>query len=282
MAPSQCHLNQPANWQGMDQYRYDHLGTGCWESWGPELGPLELAIEDWRDQLAGIEKPWLCWCVVDRFCKIQQRIVAEFGWTPVVGHDPKGETPTILDGSVQLDANKYLNLPTIWHAFVPEFTFAIAPRLAFWHSDLLVSRKHMQYLVNMFDNLRDGETAACRQRGWWLKKTQPCPGLVAATTREASRDQWRHGCGWWKWFSRHPNFRDDYVCNEQTWDTGRGIWYWQKNHDGCARRIVPDETGHCRVPWQQWKGQSYKGDTMTDHHDVGQVVKALGIKDLDT
>ncbi len=272
---------RPEVWKDLDTDRYERLGTGSWDAWGPELGPLEDAIEDWKQQLAGIDKPWLCWCVSDRFCRIQQRIVAEFGWTPVVSGDPRAESPTVLPGSVPLDVNRLLKLPTIWHVFVPEFTYAIAPRLAFWHADLLVSRRHMEYLVRIIDNLKEGESAACRHRGWWLNTTQACPALVAATTREASRDQWRCGCSWWRWFSKHPNFRDDYACNEHTWDTGRGIWYWARNHDGPVKRIVPDETGHCRMPWQKWKGRMSKAESMIADNDVDAVVRKLGIEDLD-
>lgn len=264
-----------------ETYRREHLGTGDWEAWGRGLGPLESAIDDWREQLSGIERPWLCWGVADRFCRVQQRLVLEFGWTPVVGHDPRGEEPTILPGAVRFDANRLLNLPTVWLHFTMEFVHAIAPRMACWHSDLLVSRHNMEHLVTVFDALDDGETAAYRQRGWWLRKQHPCPGLACATTRGASRDQWEHGCGWWKWFRKHPNFRGPAPVPDHHWDTGHGIWYWQKHFGGGLRRVFPDETGHCRMPWTRWKGRLTKTETMTHCHDVDDIVRRLQIADLD-
>jgi hypothetical protein len=264
-----------------DAYRHHHLGTGDWEAWGPALGPLEDAIDDWRAQLRGIDKPWLCWSVVDRFCRIQQRLVLEFGWTPVVGHDPLSDAPTILPGSVQFDVNRLLNLPTVWVHFPMEFVYAFAPRMACWHSDLIVSRSNMEHLATVFSQLDDGETAAYRPRGWWMKRELPCPGLACATTRAASFDQWTRGCGWWKWFAKHPNFNGPVPVDDVNWDTGRGIWYWQKHFKGRVRRVFPDETGHCRMPWQLWKKNMSKSDAMGRYYDVSDLVRRLQIADLD-
>ncbi|MEE9294270.1 MAG: hypothetical protein V3W34_04795 [Phycisphaerae bacterium] len=264
-----------------DVYRHEHLGTGDWEAWGPELGPLEQAIRDWKVQLQGIEKPWLCWCVLDRFCRIQQRLALEFGWTPVVGCDPRAEQPTILPGAVRFDANRLLDLPTVWLHFTFEFVYAFAPRLACWHSDLLVSRPNMENLVRVFDRLDDGETAAYRPRGWWLKNGLPCPGLACATTRGASRDQWDHGCGWWKWFCKHPNFNGPVPVEDRDWDTGRGIWYWQQHFGGVVRRVFPDEAGHCRMPWSVWKSNMTKTQAIQAYYDVDQLLRKLQIADLD-
>ncbi len=264
-----------------DDYRYQHMGTGDWEAWGPELGPLQQAIDDWREQLAGIERPWLCWCVLDRFCRIQQKLVLEFGWTPVVGNDPRAQEPTLLPGACRFEVNRLLQLPTIWLHFTMEFVYALAPRMACWHSDLLVSRKNMEHLVRVFDTLDDGETASYRPRGWWLRRSQPCPGLACATTRGASQDQWDHGTGWWKWFSKHPNFRGPVAVHDRDWDTGRGIWYWRKHFDGRVRRVFPDETGHCRMPWKLWKSHMTKGQAMQEYYDLNELLHKLQITDLD-
>jgi hypothetical protein len=274
------HPHAPADWSEMSAYRLNHLGTGCWESWGPQLGPLESAIEDWATQLTNIEKPWLCWSVLDRFCRIQQRLTMEFGWTPVVGWDPRGEKPTILPGSVPWDVNRTLGLPTIWGHFPVEFVYRFAPRLAVWHSDLLLSRKNMEQIVRVFDSLDDGETAAYRPRGWRFRKTQPCPGLAACNTRGASQDQWEKGCGWWRWYIKHPNFPGA-SRDESDWDSVRGIFYWQKHYGGRVRRVFPDERGHCRAPWSEWKGRMTKGEAMAGFHDIGVVARELGIADLD-
>ncbi len=114
-----------------------------------------------------------------------------------------------------------------------------------------------------------------------MKRALPCPGLACATTRGASQDQWDHGCGWWKWFCKHPNFRGPLPVDDRDWDTGRGIWYWQKHFGGVVRRVFPHETGHCRMPWSQWKGRMAKGDAMQACRDVDELVKRLQIADLD-
>ncbi len=264
-----------------EQYQWHHRGTGDWESWGPDVTSLADVLDDWREQLAGIEKPWLCWGVVDRFCRIQQKLILEFGWTPVVGADPLGDTPTILPGAVRFDVNRLLNLPTVWVSFPMEFVYAYTDRLACWHSDLLVSRKNMERLVRSFNALDDGETAAYRPRGWWLKKGLPCPGLACATTRAASLNQWEHGCGWWKWFRKHPNFNGPVPVPDCDWDTGRGIWYWGKHFGGRVKRVFPDESGHCRMPWQLWKQGMSKGQAMQAYYDLDPLLHRLRIADLD-
>lgn len=265
----------------VSDYRREHMGTGDWEAWGPVLGPLDEAIQNWRAQLSGIERPWLCWCVLDRFCRIQQRMVAEFGWTPVVAGDPRAESPTILPGSVRFDCNRSLELPTMWMWFVLEFVYQLAPKMAFWHSDFLTNRPDMERLVAVFERLDDGETAAYLPRRPWVTKAAPCPGLVACATRGGSLDQWNHGCGWWRWFSKHPNFRGRFELRGDNWDHGCGIRHWKRHYGGVVRRVVPSERGHCKVPWGRWKGKMSKGQSIASFHNIDEIVKRLDIADLD-
>jgi len=264
-----------------DSYRLEHVGTGDWEAWGQQLGPLTDAISDWRRQLAGIDKPWLCWHVLDRFCRIQQRLVQEFGWTPLVAGDPRAGEPRVLPGSVPFHPNRTLKLPTMWMWFVLEFVYEIAPRMAFWHSDFLVSRRDMEHLVAVFEQLDDGETAAYMPRTRWLQHSAPCPGLAACATRGGSRDQWDHGCGWWRWFSKHPNFRGEYRVRGDNWDHGYGIRYWKQHHDGVVRTVAPSDRGHCKTPWGQWKGQMSKAESIAAFHDIDHVIAELGLTDID-
>ena len=72
-------------------------------------------------------------------------------WTPVVGYDPRSGVPAkLVPGAVLIDFNADLKLPILYMHFPIDFIFAFAPRLAFWHSDLLCTRDNMQYLVERF------------------------------------------------------------------------------------------------------------------------------------
>lgn len=267
--------------EAAEGYRREHLGCGDWEAWGTRLGPLEEAITDWREQLSGIDRPWLCWHVFDRFCRIQQRLVLEFGWTPVVAADPRAEQPTVLPGSVSFDVNRRLGLPTMWFYFPFEFVYAIAPRMAVWHSDLLVSRRGMERLVRVFDGLKDGEIAAVAPKAHWFSRTKRCPALAACATRGGSQDLWDHGCGWWRWFPRHPNFRGPFLVRGNNWEHGRGVWYWRQHYGGTVRPISPDERGHCNTRWGLWKDKMTKAQSIAGFHDVNELINKLKLTDLD-
>ncbi len=264
-----------------NEYRRMHSGTGDWEAWGAELGRIAAAVTDWRCQLRGIEKPWLCWNVSDRLCRIQQRLVLEFGWTPVVDGDPLAGAPTLLPGAIRFDCNRLLDLPTMWMWFPVEFVHRFTSKLAFWHSDLIVSRRDMDCLVKTFDRLDDGETAAYMPRVRWWSKAAPCPGLAACATRGGSKDQWDHGCGWWRWFAKHPNFQGNYQHRGDNWDHGYGIRYWAKHYGGVIRKVSVDERGHCKVPWDRWKGKMSKAESIESFHNVDEIVRRLDIADLD-
>ncbi|NOT01372.1 MAG: hypothetical protein HOP29_12170 [Phycisphaerales bacterium] len=279
--PAATSYEIPARWAGDDPYRLEHRGSGDWEAWGRDLELLTDAVADWRAQLAGVDRPWLCWCVLDRFCRIQQRLVMEFGWTPVVGGDPRAGAPTILPGAVPMDCNRVLQLPAMWMWMPVEFAHELAPRLAFWHSDLLVGRRDMERLVRTFDVLDDGEVAAYRPQLPRFGRTAPCPGTAACTTRAAARDQWDHGCGWWRWFTKHPNFAGEFAVAAEHWDHGYGLRYWKRHYGGMVRPVSPSERGHCKLPWGRWKGTMSKGRSIESFFDIGQLVRELGIADLD-
>ncbi len=274
-------LEQTTSVRHRNDYRREHIGTGDWEAWGPEMGPLGPALEDWRAQLSGIEKPWLCWCVHERFCRIQQRLVMEFGWTPVVGRDPRVGEPYVLPGGVRFHCNQVLGLPTMWMWFPLEFVHRLCAKMAFWHSDFLASRRDMEGLVSVFEALDDGETAAYAPRRRWLRRSNPCPGLAACATRGGSLDQWERGCGWWRWFAKHPNFRGHFELRGDNWDHGYGIRYWRDHYGGVVRPVVPSDRGHLKVPWGRWKGRMSKSESIEQFHDVDAALTALGIADLD-
>src|SRR5947209_19277783 len=85
--------------------KYAGKGRGNWACWDhDEKDILLAAAERWAEQLPPGERYWLCWNVDDAWCRVQQRLVLELGWTPVVGADASmaGKT-TVLTGSVLID-----------------------------------------------------------------------------------------------------------------------------------------------------------------------------------
>src|SRR5947209_5182610 len=107
-------------------------GTGNWGASPPSLGEMFAAAKDWADALRGIERPWLCWNVDPDWCLVQQKLVLEVGWTPIVGSD-SGNPPPLLPGAVYVDFNRRLRLPAMWMHFPLELAFLFCDRLAFWH-----------------------------------------------------------------------------------------------------------------------------------------------------
>jgi hypothetical protein len=217
------------------------LGQGQWvaaRALAIDLDELTAIARSWGERLGHIERPWLCWNVDSDWSLVQQRLVIEAGWTPLIGYDPRvGPPRTILPQSVVFDFNERLRLPLLYPHFPLEFAFLFSPRLAFWHSDLLVRRGKMQALADGFAALKDGQTAACwvspglrhgltpRKKRYWE--------LVGCTTRAASRDQFEKGCGWWMAYWAHPNQRDgERIRRRFYWDHGAGVYYWHKRAGG--------------------------------------------------
>jgi len=208
-------------------------GMGNWAACALSLGALLEKAKSWRDELEGISHPWLCWNVDPDWCLLQQRMVKEVGWTPLVGFDPRIGPPPLIPGAVGMDFNRGLSLPTLYPHFVMEFAFVFCDRLAFWHSDLLVRLPVLRDLATKFRALSDGELAAVPSRGWrgmlrpWSHRYWE---LVGCTTRSASQSQFELGAGWWYNFTRHPNFRGKPTLfgRPYYWDHGTGIMYWAR------------------------------------------------------
>lgn len=227
-------------------------GQGDWEACAIDLDRIRAAAEGWRRQLAGVERPWLCWNVDPDWCLVQQRLVRAVGWTPVVGFDPRVGAPARVDpAAVLVDFNAELDLPTMYPHFPLEFTFLFAPRLAFWHSDLLVRIEKMRRIADLFAALQDGETAAVPERRLrhllTPHKTRYWE-LIGCTTRGASQSQFEHGCGWWMNFWFHPNHpeRGSPRLSKYNWDHGSGVMYWHRHCNGKVRdlSLVELEEGH--------------------------------------
>ncbi len=213
-------------------------GRGDWAGWS-DIGEVLEAAANWEKSFEGIERPWLCWNVNDDWCFLQQRLVVSVGWTPVVGFDPRyGPPEKLVPGAVVVDFNARLRLPMMSMLFPLEFVFLFCEKLAFWHSDLLVPEKDMVRVARTFNSLRQGATAAVRPMSWRIMlspKKWRYWELIGCTTRDASRDQFEKGCGWWRNFWYHKNRREDPrnpKWRKYSWDHGVGIMYWKRKYGG--------------------------------------------------
>jgi hypothetical protein len=231
--------------------KHQAKGRGNWACWdAAELDQLTAAAAGWAAQLPPGDRYWLCWSNRDDWCRLQQRLVLAVGWTPVVGCDPgQVAEPTVLPGAVRVDFRAGLPVPDLWMHFPLEFVFEWADRLAFWHSDVLLPLPVMRDYARRFERLGGAATAAVfsrrnvwRPRGWnnadrWFE-------VVGCTTREASRDQFRCGAGWWRNFQNHPNCGPVPDLANYHYDHGGGIRYWQRAHGGTVDRLWFNDRYH--------------------------------------
>jgi hypothetical protein len=227
-------------------------GTGDWRYFGSErLHEVYRAAEEWQRQLAGIERPWLCWSLDPRWCYVQQQLVVRAGWTPVVGTDGSPRPP-LVDDAVFVDFNESLALPGMWMHFVIEFAFLFTGKLAFWHSDVLPPADDMLALGRQFDRIANGTMVATWRpmrlpymvsrvvRGKRIRGVRGWCEFVGCTTQGASEDQFRRGAGWWRGLERHPNAAPDIVRRRPHWEHGVGIRYWQQLFGGHVQEVCVD------------------------------------------
>jgi hypothetical protein len=264
-------------------------GTGNWACWQPvELGRLLDAAAAWARQLPPGDRYWLCWNVNDAWCRVQQRLVREVGWTPVVGTDTNVTEPTILEGSVRLDFNAALGLRSLWMHVPLELAFAWAgSRLAFWHADVLLPRPVLRGYARQFEGLSGAATAAvyCRHNVFRPRAWDNAPRwweVIGCTTREASRSQFDHGCGWWRHIQNHPNAGPMPDLARYQWDHGAGIHYWRCVHGGSVRRLRFDARyhfNHHRLREVHRLGTLHKGDALGEL-SLPALAGSLGIADL--
>ncbi|MGI9436928.1 MAG: hypothetical protein ACR2Q4_19210 [Geminicoccaceae bacterium] len=215
--------------------RLFRIGRGNWEAFDSPINSVFAAAENWRRVLGDIEKPWLCWSVADDWSIVQQRLVAGAGWTPVVGYDPRVGPPPAIADAVVFDFNQDLGLPVLYPHFILEFVFAFAEKLAFWHSDLLLTEADMESFGAMFAGIEQDEMAAVvSPSGWqrWLpSRKRRYWELLGCTTRGASQSQFDHGCGWWMHFYCHPNAPP--TKNQRFhWEYGCGVHHWKSTFGG--------------------------------------------------
>lgn len=271
------------------------LGKGNWSGFDIPMEKVHEAAAEWRTALDGVSRPWLCWNVSDRWCKLQQRLIQEVGWTPVIGFDPRSGPPTVLPGSILIDFNRHFGLGVMWPHFPLEFAFLYADRLAFWHADLLCRLSVMHELKSTFESLPDGAVAAVPDHGgrrnFFKFRQHRYWELVGCTTKSASESQFNHGCGWWRHINKHPQCTDQKERQRRDryyYDSGVGIMYWKRHYGGQVIDIpnkLVDE-GHCtsinRKNYQQVNpgGARNLGKEIDLNFDIEEVAAKLGIAHL--
>jgi len=264
------------------------FGQGQWSAFRAldiDLDALMEIARGWGRRLGQIERPWLCWNVEAEWCLVQQKLVREAGWTPVVGFDPRVGPParTVAEACV-LDFNAELGLPLLYPHFALEFVFLFADKLAFWHSDLLIRHDKMRALARRFEPLPDGVTAAAmadpglRHRHLpWRKRYWE---LVGCTTAAASRDQFEKGCGWWMAYWAHPRQkRAGAIRRWYYWDHGAGIWYWHRRAGGNC--VVLDAADYAEGHFTKIGNKDYVGVREPDGSDVRRSMAEELVRNFD-
>ena len=231
--------------------RLFRLGVGDWQGYhlaGQSLDELMTEARRWGETLREVKLPWLCWNVDPDWCVLQQRLVREVGWTPVVGFDPRVGPPPLIPGAILMDFNERLRLPTMWLHFPLEFLFLfVRERLAYWHADCLIRMDKMRRYAALFEALADGEMAAVMPREGWRVKLKPKQHrfweVVGCSTAGASRRQFELGCGWWMNVALHPSASEAERERRQGlhWECGVGIRHWSRKHGGVVRAIPESE-----------------------------------------
>ena len=278
------------------------IGTGNWRTFPKERLPelFETAAR-WRTEFAGIEKPWLCWCLDDEWCFLQQRLVTAAGWTPVVGTDGRVARPSLLPGSVFVDFNREFQFPTMWMHFPLEFQFLFCRRLAFWHSDVLPPLAVMNEIARWFDRIEDGQyMGVMANPGFRHFITRPLRGkpyykrwfeVLGCTTEGASRSQFEHGCGWWRNIQLHPNANPEISRRQPYHEHGVGLWYWQKYCGGNAVELpIPVEPHHYTTHKATYKRSRSATNKLLDSKqaelrrsfDLVQIERSLGLAEQQT
>jgi hypothetical protein len=273
------------------------VGKGNWACFKLPLETVYDAGAEWRRALQGVTKPWLCWHVSDRWCTLQQRLIQQAGWTPVIGFDPRiGPPATVLPGSVVIDFNARFGFEVMWPHFPLEFAFLFAEdRLAFWHADLLVRIDTLKWLAGLFESLPDDAMAAVLDKGgrrnFFRFRHHRYWELAGCVTRGASESQFRHGCGWWRYMRDHPKCTDPDERRRRAayyYDSGVGIMYWKRRYGGRVTDIPLNRVaeGHCtsinRTNYRQVNpgGARNLGAEIDLNFDIAEVAARLGIAHL--
>ena len=271
-------------------------GRGSWYRFDRSIESVENAAREWRSQVRGIEKPWLCWHLSEPWTRIQVNIVRYYGWTPIVGFDPDCGTvqaPEIQDALV-IDFNKHFSFKKMSMQFPLEFMHLWTERLAFWHSDLLVRQPLMLETSTLFSSVPDGEMAGTPQYGngffdRFAPRKHRMWELIGLTTAGASEDQFSKGLGWWRHFWMHPNCpsaKEREKRSKYYYDHGTGVMYWHRNYGGKIHKLdtAKYNEGHCTsisnpnyVKIKVEPGRRLVGKQLELNFDLAVVAERLGL-----
>ena len=279
-------------------------GVGNWDAFPHErLDLVWQAADDWKRALAGVTRPWLCWCVDDEWCLVQQRLVRACGWTPIVGTDGRVPRPTLLPEALFLDFNARLRLPLMYMHFPLEFVFRFADILAFWHSDLLPPLSVLRPVAEMFTAIAPGEYLGVREQAgrvdvlkavWRAIRQRNLANLrnvwerrwfevIGCTTAEASRQQFECGCGIWKHVERHPHAPRQLRGRPPYYDHGVGVWCWERFFSGQARELPVDVRPFHYVTVGSQRARNAQGvrEKSRDlaNYSLPSIVARLGLQD---
>lgn len=274
-------------------------GIGNWNGFLESGFSVDDAVEiasEWKAQLVGVEKPWLCWNVNSDWSLVQQRQVESVGWVPIVGYDPRVGPPPLTKNAILVEFNRRFDFPVMYPHFPLEFAFAFAPKLAFWHSDLLLTNATVHKYAALFEGLRDGEMCATVEtRGLsdiFKRNKRRYWELLGCTTQGASRSNFDNGCGWWLHFENHPNCpspAERAARQNLHWECGVGIHYWSKRY---SKNIVEIrereiEAGHfTRIKNKAYVAQSpddWRRDISKDlvaNFDLVEACRKMGVPEL--
>ena len=287
-------LSAPQNdWAGFQAERtVGKVGSGNWDAFPAERLPeIYRAAEQWAANFKGIEKPWLCWCVSDQWCVLQQRLAQFAGWTPIVGNDTNIKDPTVLPGSVYVNFNRDLKLPRLLGPFILEWIFLFTDRLAFWHADFLLSKRDMIKAAKCFEDLQPGELAmpwiSTRPIMRLLARFRPVSNsnrlfeVIGCNTREASRRNmkkaWDSGA-----VSKNIPTTPALLRDFPHWEHSVGVSLWARKH--AERHKLPavdTKTGHAH----SWKLAGLRETTPKQQllgavREHSRIRGKMGIEDL--
>ncbi len=275
------------------QRNHGRSGTGHWKFWTIDMDDMRSVADGWRRQVENREKLWLCWNINDRWCQVQQRLILEVGWTPVVGWDPASikTPPKLVPGAIAIDFNENLHLPTLYPHVPLEFAFLWSDKLATWHSDLLLSREKMRAAAAKFERAADGEVVAVKSYGglknFFNRRLHRYWEVLACTTRAASYDQFVRGSGWWRGISHHPSIASDFEEKARRLkfydDHGCGIEYWRRFYSGRVTHIKESwisKEHFSVISVRNYVKMESKSDEIDYNFDLGEITSRLGIRDL--
>lgn len=280
---------------------YYKTGMGNWSGFQLNLNQIFEASKKWKEACLGHDKLWLCWNVDPEWCLVQQKLVKEMGWTPLVGSDPRAKPPILVDGAIYVDFNASFSLPVLHMILVVEFAFLfIESKLAFWHSDLLVKRSKLEIVTNIFNSLSDHDCFATipgrSLKDKILNQKKRYWELLACTTKEVSLHQFLSGSGWMASIIFHPLAPDDTFEKSRRakiyYDHGSGVLYWSKFYKPESWKILSikenyiDEGHFSRIRSKNYKRVSQDlsirdlTKELSGNYDLHEACKQLSLEDL--